>query len=297
MTDILMIHPTDWYSFHHDMYQDFHDQIESLYEVQEAKTIDESLASLDAHPKPKVVLLVHGEICDKEHSMVIKKVSTFAKQGGTVIMCFNFASFLPFPTTKWIFQKHLGLTWELGAYTRQDFKINKIFKNVFKIPLDTNYNVKALNITKVSEHCQIYTVTGAVKHESSVIFERYTDTGFIGYIGDVNNQTGSQTVLLAMLDKAININIPRTHPKHSKGKAKKVPIKAEIESQDDQAGQSTSLQGRMSQLTISATQPTQTKSSHVNKRRERRKLGAQNAQSSQPIDPQVNRSQSTAPAT
>ncbi|KAH9823421.1 hypothetical protein DFH28DRAFT_947172 [Melampsora americana] len=291
MKDILMIHPTDWYSFHHDMYQDFHNQIESRYKIQEAKTIDESLAALDTHPKPKVVLLVHGEICDKEHSMVIKKVGSYAKQGGTVIMCLNFASFLQFSTTEWIFQKTLGLTWQLGAYTRQDFKLNKMFKNVFKDRLESDYNAKALNITNTSEHSQIYKVTEMVKRESPIIFERYTETGFIGYIGDVNNELGSQAVLLAMLDKAINKDTQRTRPKPHKGK--KVPINPNNVPHNPQSGLSTSLPDENSQPTVPAPKPKQPNSTQVKKRRNKKKPLAQNAQSNQPINDQVQSPQSS----
>ncbi|KAH9820612.1 hypothetical protein DFH28DRAFT_1194438 [Melampsora americana] len=199
MSDVLMFHPTDWYDFHHEMYQNFHNQIVSLYTIEEAKTIDESPAALDSPSKPKLVLLVHGGICDKEYFMVTKKVSSYAKEGGTVIMCLNFATFLKRPNTKWIFQRYFGLTWKLGNYTRQDFTLNNMF----------NKDVKALNISKVSQHSQIYMVNDEVKSEAPVIFKRYAETGFIGYIGDVNNETGSQDVLLAMLDKAINNNTQR----------------------------------------------------------------------------------------
>ncbi|EGG02183.1 uncharacterized protein MELLADRAFT_91496 [Melampsora larici-populina 98AG31] len=283
-----MIHTTDGYDNHHEIHQDFHNQIASLYTVQEAKTINESLAALDSTAKPKVVLLVDGELCDKEYASVIKKVSSYAKQGGTVIMCLNFASALKPSATKSIFQRDLGLTWKLGAIMRQNFSLNEMFNDVFNTPLQSDYTVKAQHISRASEHSQIYMVNDQVKLESPVIFERYTEKGFIGYIGDVNNEPGSQAVLLAMLDKAILkvTQLPRLEPTEvSDGHTS-----AGLGSQDPQPEESTTSQSDTIQPTAPDTQSTEPNASKAKKKKKKKKSKAKsdqpNAESSQQSDPQ-----------
>lgn len=281
MSDILIIHTTDGYYTHHEFHQDFHNHIASMYTVKEAKTIDESLAAFDTPVKPKVVLLVDSGICDKDYAIVIKKVSSYAKQGGTVIMCLNFSRALKAPSTKSIFQREFGLTWKLGAYMRQDFSLNDMFSDVFKTPLFTTYNVKAQHISRASEHCQLYIVNDPVKLESPVIFERYTEKGFIGYIGDSNNTIESQAILLAMLDKAVN-KTELTCPEPIKVNG--VRTTAGLASPDPQSAPSTTSQSDIIEPTALATdQPMQSNSSKAKKKKKKKKKSkAQKDQSSHP---------------
>lgn len=207
MADVLILHPDEWHSFHHEMHKDIHSQIASLYTIQEAQTKEEAHRALDSLCKPKAILLVHGELCNPEYRDLIDRVISYAKDGGSVIMCLNFASFMQFPEFSPTFNEGFGLSWKLGGYTRETYALNDVFKDYFKNRLQAAYSQKALHIRNSSRHCQVYVETEEMMAEmhssytpqSPVIFERYTDTGFIGYIGDVNNEEGSQAVLLGML--------------------------------------------------------------------------------------------------
>lgn len=211
MKDVLIIHPEEWKSFYHEMYEKFHAEITSLYQVHEVQSNAEATLALDANPKPKAVLLVHGDICDERYRKTIRKVITYAKNGGTVIMCLNFASFLKPSQFEEVFNKGFGLTWQLGNYTRETSVLNDMFNKTFSKPLESSYSMKALHISKASEHCRVYAYprrgeAGAeMYHQSPIVLERYTESGFIGYVGDVNNEYGSRLVILGMLGEFDNL--------------------------------------------------------------------------------------------
>lgn len=208
MSDVLIIH-SDGFSSYHGIYDQLHRQITSLYTANEVRCNAEARLALDATPKPKAVLLVDGCISDQKYSKTMKKVITYAKNGGTVITCMNFTNFLTPSRFEEIFNEDFGLSWELGDYTRQTAVLNAMFNDTFSKPLVPSYSMKALHISKASQHCRVYAYPKGSEaltemyHQSPVVLERYTETGFIGWVGDVNNEHGSQVVILSMLGESI----------------------------------------------------------------------------------------------
>ena len=105
--------------------------------------------------------------------------------------------------------------WKDGDYHRTTFARNEAFNTVFGNQLYqalvSSYCVKALHVKHVPYNARVYSLTTESRTQSHVIPATSVDLdqspavftkcgeGFLGYIGDVNNEDGSRALLLAMI--------------------------------------------------------------------------------------------------
>ena len=206
-------------SFFYDMYLALLSEIGKLYEVIKKDTAATIIQYL-SQPNLQLngVLVVDGGLVQPRFKKVQIKISEYAKAGGSVIMCCLFSSFVS-PSHFDASARDMGLKWESGDYHRTNFALNPLFESEFGkqtfSSLSESYSMKALHLKGVSPETKIYFPTeesdalsaavapGEVDTaQSPAVWQKHGD-GFVGFIGDVNNEAGSQTLLMAMLSKCI----------------------------------------------------------------------------------------------
>ncbi|KAL9047373.1 MAG: hypothetical protein Q9206_006821 [Seirophora lacunosa] len=199
-----------------DLYQDVRVQIASQASTQEAMSmaIAQLLLSTQSF---KVVLVVDGGTAVKKHNALQKQLASYATVGGTVIFCCLFPSFISPPDMSKLW-KNFNEPWASGDYHRSTFYLSQRMKNVFGSQrarsLPSEYSMKALHLAHVPVDSRVYVPLEQSRTESRVFpatavdnsqtpaaFHKYGD-GWLGYIGDVNNESGSQALLMAMLGKS-----------------------------------------------------------------------------------------------
>lgn len=162
----------------------------------------------------QIVLVVGGELTKKLYSGLHSQLARFAKDGGAVICCCNVSSFC-LPGDLKDFFGTFGLQWTSGDYHRTDHVLNEAFKLTFGASafaeLKPTYSQKALHLNHVPFNCRIYGPTSdsrtqsrvfppmAVNHSQSSAVLGTCGKGYVGYVGDVNNEEGSQILLMALI--------------------------------------------------------------------------------------------------
>lgn len=164
----------------------------------------------------KAIVVIDGGLSQKKYKNTQIKLSEYAKVGGTVILACLFSNFVSIPNFDKLCQ-NMDLPWGWGDYHRTDFALNPAFAPVFGNDafetLQQSYSMKAVHLTNVHSEAKVYVPTDSSRTQSFVFPPGKVDTaqtpavwqkhgqGHIAYIGDVNNETGSQALIMAMLSK------------------------------------------------------------------------------------------------
>lgn len=164
--------------------------------------------------KPQVVLAVDGQITRRKYEGLHTQLAEYTRDGGAVICCCNFSSFCR-PNDLNQFFSRFGFQWKSGDYQRTTFALNIAFKHVFAASafseLAPSCSMKALHLANVSSNDRIYGPTGTSRLESMVFPAESVDQsqspavlgrcseGYLGYLGDVNNEECSQALLMVMI--------------------------------------------------------------------------------------------------
>lgn len=199
-----------------DLYQNIRTRIDSLAPPVEAKTMKAAQSILTTQ-SIKAVLAVDGGIAVRRNNTLQKQLASYVKSGGTLIFCCIFSSFVR-PTNMQKLWENFELPWRSGDYHRTTFYLSQKMKSVLgsqrAAKLEREYSAKALHLKDVPINSKVYVPLEQSKLESRVFAPSYVDTsqtpaafhkygdGWLGYIGDVNNETGSQSLLLALLGKS-----------------------------------------------------------------------------------------------
>lgn len=148
-----------------------------------------------------------------------RQITTFARTGGKVILCHFFSSLIGPTEFDEYMQTEWNLPWRFGNYARTNFHLNRQGVNLCRKPgLPARYSMKAVRLKSVEPSSKIYYppdtaciqphVLSGDKYrpisestEAGIAFTRIGD-GWLGYIGDVNDEEATLTVVLAMIRKA-----------------------------------------------------------------------------------------------
>lgn len=164
--------------------------------------------------KPSVVLAVDGVLSVKQHGVLVQQLAQYTQDGGTVIFCCLFSNFCR-PNDMCRLFTRFGLQWKSGDYHRTTFALNEVFQPIFGnqlySTLKSSYCVKALHVNHVHYNARVYSpaptsttqshvfpAASVDQSQSPAVFTR-CGHGYLGYLGDVNNEEGSQALLMAML--------------------------------------------------------------------------------------------------
>ncbi|KAL8996184.1 MAG: hypothetical protein Q9169_004250 [Polycauliona sp. 2 TL-2023] len=199
-----------------DLYQDFCDEIGAKYSISQAKSARE-VDSLLSNPSLQAILIVDGGLTvGKEHIVLQKQLSSYVNAGGTVIFCCLFSSFVRPPDVNRMFRS-FGLPWEFGDYHRSTFYLSQKIKSVLghqrAIELEREYSMKAVHLKHTlvdsrayvpleQSHTQshVFAPSNVDQGQTPAVFAKH-GSGWVGYIGDVNNEQGSRALIMALLGK------------------------------------------------------------------------------------------------
>ena len=170
----------------------------------------------------------------KAHRVLRDHVRTFAEQqGGTVLFCGTFSSFI----NRISFDSYIGtewkLSWRFGDYHRTTFAVNPHFRldgvdgsaaanfDPMTAGLQSTYSQKAVQVKGAAKNARLYTTTSESQLESlvwaampmhnetqsPVVFQSY-GKGRVGYAGDVNAEAGTTKAILAMCGLTVTTTPP-----------------------------------------------------------------------------------------
>lgn len=178
--------------------------LESHCDVAKAETEDEALKLLNTLSLEKV-LIADGDVADFKNKLLRDCLVEFVKEGGTVVHACAFSSFVTGPCFTRYFKYGWGLPWDRGDYNRDDYFLTKNGgQGIKRKGLPASYSQKALSITNVAAKDALYLrerllpgPSGGELCQAPIAF-RKIGAGYMGYVGDVNHEEGSNRVILAM---------------------------------------------------------------------------------------------------
>ncbi|KAL8955237.1 MAG: hypothetical protein Q9183_006733 [Haloplaca sp. 2 TL-2023] len=198
-----------------NMYKNIISQIDNKYgttELKDAATVQEMLSS----EPPKAILVLDGGLSWPKYTALQVQLARYVQAGGIVIFCCLFSSFVRLPNVNRLWQ-NFGVPWTKGDYHRSTFSLSQGTKLFFgsqgMSACDNEYSMKAVHVEGATDDSKIYVPLEQSRVESRVFRPDLVDQrqspavwaklgkGWLGYIGDVNNEEGSQKLLMVMLGK------------------------------------------------------------------------------------------------
>lgn len=176
-----------------DLYSHLISQIKSKAEVEQATTTEDALRMLDQQPPPSVILVADGGITRQRK--VLERVIGLLREGATVILAACFSSFVSQGEFDRLFAT-IGLPWKRGSYHREVVKLHRDAVGDLADRLSPEYSQKALFAANV-DRSAIWYAEKETSTEGAVVCTKVM-TGTLGYVGDVNGEEGSKTVIMAM---------------------------------------------------------------------------------------------------
>lgn len=160
----------------------------------------------------KGVFVADEGIIKRKNSEVFSSLIGWVNAGGVAVLGALCPSFLSGPEFDRFFNKW-GLPWKRGDYHRTTFVLNPLIHQFssHSANLPTSYSMKAVHLKGVEAEDVLYTPSADSRVESHVFAPEPVDLshvpaaytrigdGFLGYIGDVNAEEESTSVILAML--------------------------------------------------------------------------------------------------
>ncbi|EPS98305.1 hypothetical protein FOMPIDRAFT_1087441, partial [Fomitopsis schrenkii] len=162
-------------------------------------------------PRPHAILLTDGYVIDPGQEQLLAKVASYTRQGGIVVFGCQFSSFVSRDELEAMFQHAFGLPWTRTNYYRSTFAPNRGVKGIDFAALPSAYSMKAVMLGKVPSSAAVFVETGNYGDESSASAPVPTGNvneapaaftkvgrGYLGYVGDVNNEETTSHVIAAM---------------------------------------------------------------------------------------------------
>ncbi|KAI4227956.1 MAG: hypothetical protein L6R36_002036 [Xanthoria steineri] len=200
-----------------DLYEPLCDAISQKYSTIHAKSAAD-VRPLLSDPSLQAILVVDGGLTNgKKHIALQKQLSSYAHAGGTILFCCLFSNFSQVPDVNRMFRS-FGLPWEFGNYHRTTFYLSQHIRSILghqrAIKLEREYSVKAVHLKNTLVDSRVYVPleqsrtesrgfppTAVDQGQTPAAFSKH-GSGWIGYIGDVNNEEGSRSLLMALLGKS-----------------------------------------------------------------------------------------------
>ncbi|KAF2709048.1 hypothetical protein K504DRAFT_433846 [Pleomassaria siparia CBS 279.74] len=125
----------------------------------------------------------------------IATLKTYVANGGTAIFGCTFSSFITPLAMAAFWKDNFNKPWRSGNYTRENVQLDASVAASMKSgdALADTYSQKALFLAGVKKTEVLY----GNSSEAAIVWAKYGQ-GWIGYIGDVNGEKGSDDVIVAM---------------------------------------------------------------------------------------------------
>ena len=139
-------------------------------------------------------------IVERKHANVLTKLVEYVKSGGTLVVGGSFSTFVRPTDNDVFFKKAFGLNWKMGSYHRTTFSLNPARpERLIRGPiLAQSYSMKTVHLKGISRDSVVYGPEDESWSEAPVVYTR-VGQGYLGYIGDVNEEDASTNVILSML--------------------------------------------------------------------------------------------------
>lgn len=175
--------------------------------LKEVTHISSAMKCLEGSPIQKfaTIIVTDHAIMEQEFAAVNKKLIEYTKSGGTVVFGLMMPNLASPPIFDRFFEDGIGgsgwgLNWKFGTYSRETYNANNQshLASKFQGKLDP-YNTKAVSLLNAKPEDRVYLNE---ENQSPVIFAKYgnseTKQGYVGWLGDVNAEQETATLLLAM---------------------------------------------------------------------------------------------------
>jgi hypothetical protein len=198
-----------------DLYTDLHNKIKAKFSTM---TMTTEAAAIDhlSTTTLQVALAVDAGIAMRANEELLYQLTCWVKAGGTLILACLFSRLVKPVYHTWLYEM-FQLPWIPGDCFRTTFSLNPRMKATFGpknySTLKPLYSMRSQNLRNVSVEEQVYAPTISSRVESFIFPPDQVDIeecpaaftkcgeGFVGYIGDVNGEQGSQSLLIAMICK------------------------------------------------------------------------------------------------
>lgn len=179
--------------------------------VSRATVADKALAYLQEH-KPTAIIAADVGIVKRKHAKLMKAITSYVRNDGRrILLACSFSSLAPPIDLGHWFASTWNLPWVTGQYVRTTVHLNPQARHLSQQGLTAAYSQKALFLKNVPLEAALYRPSDDSWTESHVFhntpFNDLSETaiaytpmgdGWLGYVGDVNNEVGSTKVTLAM---------------------------------------------------------------------------------------------------
>ncbi|KAK4194884.1 hypothetical protein QBC40DRAFT_237676 [Triangularia verruculosa] len=185
----------EWEDMLNDLRSDLLSQFKSKATMETATTPKAALQMLNQEPPPSIIFVADGGLARQKK--VWERVIDRLRGGATVIVAGLFSNFVNQGEFDRFFAR-VGLPWRRGSYHRETVTLRQQAVGDAQLArrLPSSYSQKALFVDHVASSDAWYTET-PTSREAAVAFTK-VGLGKLGYVGDVNGEEGSRTVVLAM---------------------------------------------------------------------------------------------------
>ncbi|KAH0594997.1 hypothetical protein MHUMG1_07295 [Metarhizium humberi] len=204
----ISLHNQPWFD---DMYAPLLTALKSKADFQRAENSTSAIEFLSQRPEPSAILITDEALTLRDNISVWEAVLAYVRRGGTAIIMGLFPSFVKPDSVKPFFSR-AGLDWGVGSYHRTTLALNLSAVGVANTQtLPQRYSQKAVFVNNVAAEemwyktddgskvqSRVFPPTSAkVAGETAVALAKVGE-GKLGYVGDVNAEDGSNSVVLAM---------------------------------------------------------------------------------------------------
>jgi hypothetical protein len=159
---------------------------------------------------PSAIFITDPGLLKAANSAILERVVSYVRGGGTAVIGGLFSGFVqPLDLGDW-FRSQWGLLWQYAEYHRTTVHLNPHAQRVPQLGLPAAYSQKAVFLKNVGSNASWYlplddSMTESHAFPPQSVDDRQTPVaftalgyGWLGYIGDVNAEQGSDAVVLAM---------------------------------------------------------------------------------------------------
>ncbi|KAF7921056.1 uncharacterized protein EAE97_011324 [Botrytis byssoidea] len=184
-------------SWFDQMYASVLTELRSKTMIKEVTDGASAMKCIEETQKFGTIIVTDAAIMEPEFVAISRKLVEYAKARGILIFGFLLSSLTEPPKFEEL-MKSYGLGWKFGDYTRETYDINKMADLNKKYNL-MPYSMKAVSLKNTRPEDRVYSGPGRDKNQSPAVFAKYGSSGGrIGWIGDVNGEEETTTLLLAM---------------------------------------------------------------------------------------------------
>jgi hypothetical protein len=207
---LIVILALDKADFYNDLHTDFNNLLKTHADVEYATTPDEVRAFFNRSVKPAAILSADESLTISTRLTLAQEAASYARSGGTLIFMGIFSSFTRPSDMELLFSK-FDLPWAAGDYHRTTCALNPAMKLLDKSGMASSYSQKALHVKNVEHGDAVYLPSSESHTESAVFPPRAVSdrtqapaafarvgAGKVGYVGDVNNESDTTTVVVRM---------------------------------------------------------------------------------------------------